>query len=69
MPYHPAEKEVSVPPEFDGTLYPDGMETVPRQYAIVRANQYMVNHCDRLIAYVCFDGSNAGKALKLAKKK
>jgi len=65
-PYHPSEKHIELPSEFDGTLYPEGMETVPRRFAIVRANQYMVNHCDRLIVYVRLHGSGAGRILKLA---
>ena len=36
---------------FDDTLYPDGLEFVPRRTAIVRANQYMIQHSDYLIAY------------------
>ena len=67
-PYHPPERVVELPPEFDGTLYPEGMETVPRQFAIAHANRYMVDHCDRLVAYVFRDGSNAGKVLRRAKK-
>ena len=36
---------------FDGTYYPPGMETAPKPYAIVRANRYMVQKSDDLIAY------------------
>ena len=36
---------------FDGTYYPPDMERVPRRVAIVRANRYMVNHVNYLIAY------------------
>ena len=35
---------------FDGTFYPPNMETVPRRYAIVRANRYMVTISDYLDA-------------------
>ena len=44
IPYHPAERPVETPPGFDGTFYPPGIESVPRRYAIVRANRYMVDH-------------------------
>ena len=35
---------------FDSTFYPPGMESVPRKVAIVRANRYVVDHVDYLIA-------------------
>ena len=52
LPYHPYDRPTPTPPGFDGTFYPPGMETVPKRAAIVRANRYMVEHCDYLIAYV-----------------
>ena len=55
LPYHPYDRPTPTPPGFDGTFYPPGMETVPKRAAIVRANRYMVEHSDYLIAYVrCF---------------
>lgn len=59
LPYHPFEQPVPTPPGFDGTFYPPGMETVPRRAAIVRANRYMVDHSDYLIAYAWHSASNA----------
>ena len=49
IPYHPAERPVETPFGFDGTFYPPGMESVPRRYAIVRANRYVIDHADFLI--------------------
>ena len=60
LPYHPAEREVVLPAGFDGSLYPPGMENVPRRFAIARANRWMVEHTSRLIAI--FDGSPGGTA-------
>ena len=51
LAYHPYERPVQVPDGFDGTFYPPNMERVPRRYAIVRANRYMVMFSDYLIAY------------------
>ena len=50
LPYHPEERKIEIDPEWDGTVYPDGMEQVPRKYAIVRANRYML---DRASAVIC----------------
>lgn len=69
LPYHPAERPIETPDGFDGTYYPDGMERVPRRVAIVKANQYMINHIDFLIAYAWHPGSNALDLVKLAMRK
>lgn len=58
-PYHPAERPIKKPEGFDSIYYPPGMETVPRPLAIVRANRYLVEHVDYLIAYAWHEGSNA----------
>lgn len=69
LPYHPAEKPMATPNGFDGTFYPLEMENIPRRAAIVRANRYMVDHIDYLIAYVCHPASNAWELVEYAKKK
>lgn len=69
LAYHPAERDVQVPQYFDGTLYPPDMESIPRRFAIVRANQYMAEHCDYLIAYVRREGGNAARILTYAKRR
>ena len=51
LPYHPFEQPVKTPEGFDGTFYPPGIESVPRWAAIVRANRYMIQNSDYLIAY------------------
>lgn len=69
IPYHPTERLVSVPEGFDGTFYPPGMERVPRQFAIIRANRYIIDHCDYLIAYVWHPASSARELLNYARKR
>ena len=66
IPYHPAEAPVDLPEGYDGTYYPPGMESVPRRFAIVRANRYMVDHTDYLIAYVWHPASNARELVEYA---
>ena len=68
IPYHPAERPVETPPGFDNTYYPPGMEKVPRKLAIVRANRYMVEHVDYLIAYAWHPASNARDLVEYARK-
>lgn len=66
--YHPAERPIPAPPGFDGTYYPEGMETVPKRYAILRANKQMIKRTDWLVAYVCHPASNARNILEYAQR-
>ena len=66
LPYHPAERPLETPYGFDGTYYPEGLEQVPRKFAIVKANEIMVNTSDWLIAYVRHGASNSRKILEYA---
>lgn len=68
LPYHPYDRPVSIPPGFDGTFYPPGMEAVPKRAVIVRANRYMVEHCEYLIAYAWHPGSNARDLVEYAQQ-
>lgn len=56
LAYHPAERMVDLTEDFDNSFYPP-LENVPRQYAIVRANQYMVEIADTFICYVAHFGN------------
>ena len=67
-PYHPSERKIRLPEGFELTYYPPGMENVPRRLAIVRANRYMIEHSDYLIAYVWQAASNARELLEYAQK-
>ena len=66
LPYHPADRPTPAPEGFDGTFYPPGMERVPKRAAIVRANRYMADHCDFLIAYAWHPTSNARELVDYA---
>ena len=68
LPYHPSERKVAVPEGFM-SYYPEGMEKVPRQFAIVRANRYMIDNSEYLIAYVWHAASNSRDLLEYAEKR
>ena len=67
LPYHPAEQPIPTPDGFDSTFYPPGLESVPRKVAIVRANRYVVDHVDYLIAYARHPASNARELVEYAR--
>lgn len=69
LPYHPYDRPISTPKGFDNTFYPPGMEAVPKKVAIVRANRYMVEHIDHLIAYVWHSASNSREILDAARRR
>lgn len=69
LPYHPAERAVEAPDGYDGTYYPEGLESVPRQYAIVRANKILVDTSDWLVAYVRHGASNSRNILEYAQRR
>ena len=68
LPYHPYDRPTPTPPGFDGTFYPPGMETVPKRAAIIRANRYMVEHSEYLIAYAWHPASNAWNLVEYAQR-
>ena len=69
LPYHPAERPIEKPKGFDSTYYPPDMEKVPSRLAIVRANRYVVDHVDYLIAYAWHSASNARELAEYAQKR
>lgn len=58
IPYYPFQGLKELSQDFDATFYPPDMETVPKPYAIVRANEYMIRASDYLI---CYDRGQIGK--------
>ena len=55
--------------DTDHTLLPDGIETVPRRFAIEYRNKWMIDRSDLVIAYVTRSFGGAAKFRDLAKKK
>ena len=51
------------------TLYPEGLELVPKRVAILRRNRWMVNQSDFIIGYVLTTYGGAYEALRYAKQK
>lgn len=53
---------------FDEILYP-ALENVPPKYAIIKRNQWMVDQCDVVIAYVKFNFGGARTTYNYALKR
>ncbi len=53
---------------FD-TILPEGIEAVPKRFAISWRNKWMLKHSDYVVTYVSHSYGNAAKFAELAKKK
>ena len=55
---------------YDGnTLYPQGLETVHRRFAISRRNKWMIEHSDVCLCYIAHTWGGAYQAVCLAKRR
>ena len=57
---HPCEKEE--------TILPEGIETVPKKYAILWRNKWMIQNSHAVVCYVNRSWGGAAKAVDYAKK-
>lgn len=67
LSYIPVEKNdelYALPP-----LVPEGIESVPKRFAISFGNNYMVNECDTVVCYITHDWGGAAQFVEKAKKK
>ena len=53
---------------YDGTTYPP-LENVPRRFAIVKRNEWMVREAEVLVACVLYEWGGAYKTLQYARRK
>ena len=54
--------------DYTNTIYPEGIETVPKRFAISWRNKWMVKQADTVITYVTHPSSGAWKFERLAVK-
>ena len=53
----------------EDTLFPDGMENVPKKYAISKRNDWMIQHSDYAVCYVHKITGGAAKFREKAEKR
>lgn len=51
------------------TIFPEGLEVVPRQFAIIHRNRWMIDAADCVVVYVTRDWGGAAQFAELAEKK
>ena len=67
LAYHPTEREPDMWGGYDNSYYPP-IEGTPRPYAIVKANQHMVDNIDSIICFVKHFG-NTRNLLEYAQRR
>ena len=53
---------------YDDVIFPP-LESIPRKFAILKRNEWMVDSADLVIAYVKYSWGGAAKTLEYAKRK
>lgn len=53
----------------DYTIYPEGIECVPKKYAISWRNMWLLNHADYVISYIVRNLGGAAKYVNIASKR
>ena len=69
LAYMPGKKQDNEFVDYEHTIYPDGLETVPPRFAIDKRNRIMVEWADIVVTYVIGSGGGAAKFKELAEKK
>lgn len=65
LAYIPQKQSEPLPLE---TIYPEGLERVPRRYAIDRRNRWMLKQSEMVVGYVCTSIGGAARYFEIAKK-
>ncbi len=69
LAYLPQKKDEYSSLDYSVTIYPDGLEKVPYRSAIIKRNQWMIEHSDIVVVYVRNSLGGAAKFKELAEKK
>ncbi len=69
LAYLPGKKYSTNEEEPINTILPDGIETIPRKFAINYRNKWMVDQSDYVVTYVKYSFGGASKFKELAEKK
>ena len=65
LAYMPGKKDGS---DYSDTLLPEGIETVPRRFAISYRNQWMLRQADYVVTYVTHSWGGAAQFAELAER-
>lgn len=69
LAYMPGKRDEFDITDYSDTMYPDGLESVPRRFAIDKRNRMMIEWSDIVVTYVCYSNGGAAKFKEIAEKK
>ena len=70
LAYFPIERGGNGTPNPPDTIYPEGLETVPKRFAICYRNRWMLERADYVVTYVTHrGGSGAARYQSLAEQR
>ena len=69
LAHMPREKYEFEYRDFSDMMYPEGLETVPKRFAISKRNEWMVNNSDIVVAYVIGSIGGAAQFVDYARRK
>ena len=68
LAYLPHKKEEYPLYSPDETLYPDGIERVPKKFAVLWRNDWIIKRCDIMVCYIRHTAGGSGRMLEKAQK-
>lgn len=69
LAYLPQKKTDFLLQNFSDTMLPEGIETVPKRFAISWRNKWMVKHTDFVVTYVTHSWGGAAQFAEMAKRR
>ena len=69
LAYMPSAKVANPSEDFSDTMLPEGIEKVPKRFAIPWRNKWMIAHVDYVVTYVTRSCGGAAQYLNLSKKR
>ena len=69
LAYMPTEKRENALYQDIETLLPEGIETVPKRFAISWRNQWMIRQADMIVCYITHSWGGAAQFVEYAKNK
>ncbi len=69
LAYLPGSKYATEEKRLADTILPNGIETVPRKFAINYRNKWMIEHADYVVTYVKYTIGGAAQFKEIAERK
>ena len=69
LAYLPSVRPLEYPYRPEETIYPEGLEKVPKRFAISRRNRWMVDQSDIVLVYCRYSIGGTASTLEYAQKK